>query len=466
MLVDLALPPGLFRVGTEYQSARRFYDANLWRWSDGFSGPVGGWEQLGSSTATGTPRGMHGWVDLSGVSWAAIGTEQEVYSLETDGTLTAITPSGWSDVSTEAAWTFDNAGQQLFGVNDADGTIYTWVPGDVAAAALTNAPIGSSLIVTDERILMVFGADGDPRAIAWCDVEGFTSWTPTTTNAAGDYPIQSGGELQGAVKIRGGILIGTTEDVHLARYLGRPLIYGFDRQGGECGWISRDCCVSLDDFAIWMGPDDFYIWNGGVSSIPCEIKEDVFGSAYAPTRGINRAKKHLVRVVHVAEHNEIWWMYPKGSATECSHVAVYNYRENHWSLHTLVRLCGVPRGNGFGYALMMGSDGKVWQHEKGSTRTGAGTIYAKSGPLELGKGDRIMLGRYVYPDEGSSGDVSTYFHARMYPNGSAQTFGPFTSANPSGCKFTGRQVAVEHRLVSGEGKVGTFRVDVVLGGMM
>lgn len=466
MLVELALPPGLFRIGTEYQSASRFYEANLWRWADGFSGPVGGWDQLGASTVTGTARGMHGWVDLSGVSHAAIGTEQALYNISSAGTLTEITPSGWTDTSAEAAWSLDNAGQQLFAVNDEDGTIYSWVPGDVSAASLTNAPTASSLIVTDERILMAFAADGDPRAIAWCDVETFTSWTPSTTNAAGDFPLQSGGELQGAVKIRGGVLIGTTEDVHLARYLGRPLIYGFDRQGSNCGWISRQACVSLDDIAVWMGPDDFFIWNGGVSAIPCEIKEDVFGSAYAPTRGMNRAKKHLIRSVHVAEHSEIWWMYPKGSATENSHVAVYNYAERTWNLHTLVRLCGIPRGAGFGYVLMVGSDGKVWQHEKGSTRTGAGTIYAKSGPLQLGKGDAIMYGRYIYPDEGSAGDVTTYIHTRFYPNGSETSNGPYTSANPSGCSFAGRQAAVEHRLSSGEGKVGTFRVDVVPGGQM
>jgi hypothetical protein len=463
MLIPLDIPPGLSRVGTEYQSKGRYYAANLWRWFQGTHGPVGGWASLNDGVA-GVCRAIHGWVDLTGASRAAIGTEQALYTLATNGTLTDITPDAYSTVSTASSWSLDNAGQQLFGVNDADGTVYTWLPGDTEAAGLTNAPTGTALIVTDERILMVLGADGDPRMLQWSDSEAFTSWTPSTTNLTRDFPVQTNGTLMDAAKIRGGLLLWSSEDLHLVRYIQRPLVYSVEQIGDECGLIARGAMVVVNDTAYWMGRDDFYIWAGGVSPMPCPVREDVFGVASAPTRGINRSLTGLVRAVHMAEFNEIWWMYPQGTATENSKVVVFNYAENHWNLHTLIRTVGMPRGAGFPYPLLLDETGEVWEHENGTTRSAAGTIYAKSGPLEIGNGENIFLGRWVYPDEGTAGNVSTYFHTRFMPNQTETTHGPYTSANPIPVRFAGRQVSIEHRLVSGEGKVGTFRVEGTAGG--
>jgi hypothetical protein len=225
--------------------------------------------------------------------------------------------------------------------------------------------------------------------------------------------------------------------------------------------------VVVDDVAYWMGRDKFFMSSGGgVQEVPCEIHDDVFGSAEEATRGLNRTYAAKVYAVHFPQHNEVWWLYTKGSATENSHAVVYNYAERTWMLHAIVRTCGIGPGNGFANPLLMGSDGKLWRHEIGETRTGAGTIYARSGPLEIGDGEQVMYGDMLIPDEGTAGDVQTYLHARLYPNASAVTFGPFTSANPTGARFSGRQVAIEHRLVNANdgGRVGTFRVKVVAGG--
>lgn len=466
MLVKLAFPPGLFRVGTEYQSEGRFWDANLWRWHGGKSGPVGGWAQLGAGVS-GTVRSAHSWVDLNAAGHLALASLTHLYDVSTAGTVTDITPSGMTAVAATSQWTLANAGQQLFAVNDDAGDVLTWVPGDPEAGDLTNAPTAAACHVTQERILMLLGAGGDPRSLRWSDVEDFEMWTPATTNFTRDFPLQTPGELMCAASIRGGELIWTTEDVHLAHFVGRPNVYGFDLVGTDCGIISRNAAVVADDVAYWMGKDGFYEWAGGLSEIPCPIHDDVFGSALEPTRGINRTYESKVYGVHWAEFSEIWWFYTKGSATENSHVAVFNYAEKHWTLHTLSRLCGVARGSGFRYPLAIGSDGKIWQHENGTTRSGAGNIYALSGPLELGEGERVMMARQMIPDEGTAGEVQTYVKTRLYPNASPTTHGPYTSLNPMGVRFSGRQASIEHRLASvdGSGRVGTFRVEVVATGL-
>jgi hypothetical protein len=464
--IPLEMPPGLSRMGTEYQNKGAFYDANLWRWAKGKSGPVGGWSELGSLAAA-TVRGIHSWLDINSVGRVALASRDAIRVVDTSGSPTTITPSGMTSQPDTSQWSIDNAGQRLFLVNDSEGLVRTWLPGDMLATTLSNAPTAAALVVTQESILMLFGAGGDPRKIQWSDLDAYTTWTPDTINYTRDFPLQSAGKIMCGRKIRGGILVLTSEDAHIGRFLDFPLVYGFTEIGKSCGIISRNADIVIDDQAYWMGKDKFFMSSGGgVQELPCLIHDDVFGSAEEPTRGLNRTYAAKVYAGHVSQHNEIWWHYPKGSATENSTAVVYNYAERTWTYHAIVRLCAIESGNGFDYPLMVGSDGKLWRHEIGESRTGAGTIFARSGPMELGEGGRVIYGDMLIPDEGTAGDVQTYIHSRLYPNASETTLGPFTSANPTGCRFSGRQVSIEHRLVNANdgGRVGTFRVKVVPGG--
>jgi hypothetical protein len=459
MFAKIELPPGLDRRGTEYQSAARFYDADLVRWHLGRLQPIGGWSSFGSAL-TGTAREIATWVDNSAVGRAAVGTESNLYVLTTAGSLSDITPlSGYSTQSADSTWALDNAGQLLVGVNDAHGTIFTWLPGDAAAAALTNAPSADAVVVTNEGIIMALGSAGNPRGISWCDRDDFTDWTAGFADLAGDLTVQAKGQIQCGKNIRAGTLIWTTEDLHLAQYVGLPNVYGVTRVADDCGAVSRGCVALKDDMAYWMGQNSFYICNGGafVEEIPCPLHDDVFGS-------INRTHEGKVRALHNSEYNEIWWFYPKDSATENSHVVVFNYSEGHWTHHELDRHCGIGRGNGFSNPLMV--DGTtIYEHETGTAMPGAGTPFARSGPVELGNGDRVMHAVRCIPDEKAAGDVDLYFYTRSFPNASEVSHGPYSAANPVNLRFTGRQAAVEFRQnTANDWRVGNYRVEMKGGG--
>lgn len=488
MFAKIKLPAGLDRRGTEYQSQARFWDADLVRWYLDRLQPIGGWAQIGTAL-TGTARAVHSWVDNSAAGRAALGTESNLYVLTTAGSLTDITPvSGWTDqgstgdtlvttggdtlVTTggdtlvtvasagSSTWSLDNAGQLLVGVNDTHGTIFTWSPGDANAATLTNAPSADAIVVTNEGIIMALGSAGNPRQIAWCDRDDFTDWTAGFADLAGDLNVQARAGIQCGRNIRAGTLIWTSEDLHIARYVGLPNVYGVTPVANDCGVISRGAVAMVDDMAYWMGQNSFYVCNGGayVDEVICTIHDDVFGA-------INETHAAKVRAMHNSEFNEIWWFYPKDSATENSHVAVYNYVEKHWTHHTLDRHCGIGRGNGFANPLMV--DGPtVYQHETGTTMTGAGTPFARSGPVEIGDGSRVMHARRCIPDEKAAGDVELYFYTRSYPNASEVTHGPFDAANPINLRFAGRQAAMEFRQnTANDWRVGDYRLEGVPGGL-
>ncbi len=69
---------------------------------------------------------------------------------------------------------------------------------------------------------------------------------PTVTNQAGDFPLQTTGALMCGKVVKGGILLFTDQDVHLASYIGGTSVYGFDRIGTACGAVSRQCVAAID----------------------------------------------------------------------------------------------------------------------------------------------------------------------------------------------------------------------------
>ena len=89
--LSLAIPPGVYRNGTERQASGRYYNTNLVRWIDGTLRPIGGWRNKTATLLSGSARSIIQWTDNSDNSWASIGTNSKLYVLDRGGTVTNIT---------------------------------------------------------------------------------------------------------------------------------------------------------------------------------------------------------------------------------------------------------------------------------------------------------------------------------------------------------------------------------------
>jgi hypothetical protein len=345
----------------------------------------------------------------------------------------------------------------LVGCSDYDGKIYEWQLGfttPTLAATITNAPTGNkAILVTAERILFALGAGGNPRKVQWCDQENNTLWTPATDNLAGDYDLTTGGSLMAGKRVKGINLLFTDVDVHTAQYIGAPFVYSFDKAGSGCGLISTQSVAAIDTAAIWMSKSGFFIYDGYVKPLQCDVSDYVFSN-------INLDQRSKVTAVHNSKFGEIWWFYPSNAGIENDSYVIYNYRENHWNIGTLSRLAGTDAGV-FTLPLMVDSSGQVYEHEVGFAYDGA-TLFAESGPLEIGNGDNVMSVRQVIPDEQTLGEAKVSFKTRLFPTGTESTYGPYTAANPTSVRFSGRQV---NMVVTGDvladWRIGVMRLDIV-----
>ena len=490
--IPLDIPAGVYRTGTDLEASGRWRDANLVRWADGSMRPVGGWSEKwdASASVTASPRSMHCWINNNGDTSTAIGTCNELLYVNASGTAFDITPAGFNTGNNDAVintsfggtfynsglygvkrpaigefqeadtWSIDNWGEYLVGCCTSDGKLYEW-QGDsaVVAAQISGSPTScAALVVTEERFIFALQSGGNPRKVAWCDREDNTTWTPAINNEAGDIELQTSGEIMCGVRMRGRTLILTNIDAHIATYQGAPYVYGFERVGSACGVASRKAAVGIDSGAFWMGKEAFYMFDGSIATqINCDVADYVFEQ-------MNKNQITKVFALHNSEYGEIWWFYPSEDSLECNSYVAFDYRENHWEIGRIDRSCGFDQGV-FDEPIWVDSSGVFYEHELHNVGHGNSTPYAETAPIALGAGDQVMKVISMIPDEKTQGDVQAYFKTRFHPNDTERAYGPYTMANPTSVRFTGRQIRMRIEATSNSDfRVGVMRIDVEAGG--
>ena len=307
-LHGLDIPPGMYRNGTEYQSQGRWYDGRYIRFFERTIRPVGGWESALPETVDGPGRGMVAWRRNNGSTYAGIGTLNSLYVFDSDS-LTDITPaffaegvedtvpgvgfgagmfgagpfgsvSGGGARNVATTWSLAAWGENLLAMATHEGGLYEWT-GSLAtpAALVANAPTGTSFFVTQEQIVVVLGADGNQRKIAWCDVQDNTQWSPAADNLAGDHIRTTDGVLMAGMPVRGGNLILTNVDAHFMEYVGPNQVYRFTRLDTGCGLAGKKAMATFQNGnAAWMSnAGRFFTFDGAaVRPLPCDVADYVF----------------------------------------------------------------------------------------------------------------------------------------------------------------------------------------------
>lgn len=510
-LISLEVPAGVVRHGVESFSRGRWRDANFVRWVNGSLRNIGGWRNREDRTDTNnttnvtlgtgqTPRGMIAWKENSGTAHIAAGTYNKLWQISEAGTVLDITPAGFttegvvdaidnigyggylfgkgiygaerpaSGVMEEATqWSLGNWGEYLVGCANDDGKIYEWQldtaatagVADNPAAVIANAPINNkAIVVTEERFIFALAAQGNKRKIMWCDRENNTLWAPSATNQAGDIELSTGGEIMLGVSVRGKTLILTTDDAHTATYTAPPAVYGFEKVGNNCGAVSRQCAVSIDEGAFWMGLKSFFVFNGGaVQEVPCDVHDYVFDD-------INISQRTKVFAVHNGQNNELWWFYPSKGSIENDRYVIFDYQERYWNTGNLDRTAGVDAGV-FSHPIYAASTGLVYDHEIGSTYADTNELpYAETGTIQLGNGDRLMDITEILPDHESLGAFQIKLKTKNYPNTAETTHGAYTLSSPTSVRVQGREVKVRLEVPTTNPygfRLGAVRVDAKAG---
>ena len=428
-----APPPGIVRGATPEATQGRWFDCNNIRFRGGQLQPIGGHVSMSATGTDALCRDLLTWHDNNHVRWAAIGTDTALYAFRFDtqqmytispaavgaleppgarvgygladygetayGTSRDPADFGVQDIAATMGdrWVLDTFGEDLLVVPTQDGHLYHWSPAtpDVEMAIVANAPIANrGVVVTDQRHVVLYGAGGDPRAVAWSDQEDYTVWAPLVTNLAGSKQLQTQSYAMTAIKISNGVLIFTANDLHLMTYVGSPYAYGIVQVATGCGPISPRSVVAIGGFVAWPGLQTFWTYSGNVQAMPCDVQDWFFSL-------VNRDMIGRVFGSPNPAFSELWWDWPDEGALENNRYVAVNYADAQrpWTIGVRTRTAGDPTGT-MDYPILAGPVpgtapliGCLFLHEYGWTddgvmRADTGSVYCESGAIRLGEGDK------------------------------------------------------------------------------
>ena len=347
---------------------------------------------------------------VSGTGWG-IGTwGRGTWGSATTGSGVAVTLGKWSQ---------DNFGENLL-INQRDGAVYYWVEDNgvgtraVALSDLAGAnkvvTVAKQILVSDrDRHVVAFGCDQeesagtqDPLLIRFASQETVTDWETRTDNTAGSLKLGTGSEIVCAVETKQEILVWTDISLHSMRFLGPPFTFGISQISGLITIASSGAAIAVEDFAVWMGRQDFYIYRSGVQTLPCTVKEYVFSD-------MNTAQMQKITSGVNSAFSEVWWFYPSSSSNENDRYVIWNYQTQIWYIGNLSRTAWLDRGiknqpiAAAGPTSSSSDQVYLFNHEvgldDGSTDPASPiTSFIESSSTSIGEGDKISFVRRIIPD--------------------------------------------------------------------
>jgi hypothetical protein len=98
----------------------------------------------------------------------------------------------------------------------------------------------------------------------------------------------------------------------------------YDIISSQISIMSSNAIVEMDGMYWWMGVDRFYAYNGSVVVVPNDKNVNYLFD------NINYTQRQKVWATKVPRYNEIWFFYPRGTATECTDAIIYNTKDKLW----------------------------------------------------------------------------------------------------------------------------------------
>lgn len=336
--------------------------------------------------------------------------------------------TGTSSTTSIRLWAQSNFGENLlFGPRG--GAIYVWDAAlgvGVRATNITAQPgtdgyaptIQNYMLVTDaSRFVMVFGcndygsATQDLMLIRWSDQESLTTWYPSATNQAGSLRLSRGSQIVTALQSRQEILVWTDSSLYSLQYLGAEPWWGSQILGDNISILGENAAVIASGITYWMGADKFYMYDGTVKTLKCDLRQFIYGD-------INLNQNEQVFAGTSEGFNEVWWFYCTSGSTVVDRYVVYNYLEDVWYYGEMGRTAWLDSGLSQ-YPLAATYSYNVVEHENGvDDNTTATTLpieaYIASAEFDIDDGYKVGFVWRMLPDVTFRGSSASTPSVTMY----------------------------------------------------
>lgn len=330
--------PGVERDGTRLFRTQH-NDAMWCRWYQGRPRKM-----LGFREQIRNMEGITRAIDIfayNGLSYVHLGSGDGIYRYTIDNgsgvnaALVNRTPAGFLP-SEQYNWQF----AEMYNVADTTSNIFAC--GTLSATRLTGneeSPIYYGDIVSSDPLVAIPGVTA---AGGVCAVgpylfiyghDGIVQWSMPGN------PLDFAGEGSGDARpiadkiVRGMPLRGQSgpaaifwslSSVVIANWVGQPDIFDFTTVTTNASIMSSNAIVEHEGIYYWATTSGFSMFNGVIREMVNDDNKQWF------LDNINLSQRNKMFAFKVPRWGEIWFCFPFGNATECTHAVIYNWNEKCW----------------------------------------------------------------------------------------------------------------------------------------
>ena len=327
------------------------------------------------------------------------------------------TSTGASDFTSQITqWSLDNFGEDVI-ANRRGSSIYLY---DTDASAIplratlvsgatnsTPTTVNSIIVSPNDRHLICLGSNAfnttasptgtfDPMTVRWSNQEDITNWVPSLSSTAGETVLTDGTEIVGGVRSRNAINIWTDNSLWTMTFVGPPFTFQFQQLGSNCGLIAPHAATDYDGISVWMGYDNFYVFDGQVKNLDCTIRRFIFDR-------LNRNQKDKIFCGINSEFKEVIWLYPSTDSDECDSYVIWSPSENYWTYGSSIFTTFADKtvfGNTITTGVTAGGN-NLYNNEPAGVFTENGqpqSSFIESADFDIADGNEIMFLSRIIPD--------------------------------------------------------------------
>ncbi|NBX49889.1 hypothetical protein EBT25_08095, partial [bacterium] len=341
----------------------------------------------------------------------------------TEGTAVQFSNSGGSlptGISASTTYYLFNVAGLTANLLDSNGALVNVSgagSGTNSISLLVDVPTVQNIIgVSDtSRFIFAFGSNDygsstlDPMLIRWSDQNNPLEWTPDATNQAGSIRLSHGSEIVTAVQTRQEYVVITDTAIYSLQYLGPPYVWNSQLLGDNISIAGQNAVSVASGVIYWMGVDKFYMYDGRLQTLNCDLRRFVFND-------FNQDQRAQVYAGTSEAFNEVWWLYCSANSTQVDRYVIYNYLEKVWYYGTLARSAWLDSGL-LSYPIATTYDtstqtGRIIFHEYGINDNTDGTEVAinaniSSAEFDIDDGDHFAFVWRIVPDLTFSNSTNT-----------------------------------------------------------
>lgn len=334
--IPIRSQPGIRRDGTQFDGDN--YTDGLWcRFQRGLPRKMGGFRSVTALLA----EKVYGMSSFSAdlINFLSLGTGSFLYQAELNantGNLSALndrTPAGFP-ADPNNIWQFTNLPDAVASVSD---LIAHAAPNLADIASKTETPIYFGQadlpgVLVDTGLDPVSGGvmSTGPYVLAYGNAGSIAIVGPNDPTATITLARVTGQKIVKGLPLRGGgggpgAILWSLDTLIRGTFNPDPaVVFDFDELASDLSILSSSSPIEYDGVYYWWNVDRPMMFNGVVREVPNTMNINYF------LDGLNFAQRQKVYAYKVPRFGEIWWCYPRGNATECTHAIILNVRENTW----------------------------------------------------------------------------------------------------------------------------------------